>query len=302
MPLRLLARLAALALVLAAALGSIACARRAPSPTARPGSGDELGTSGGFGAPPPATAVPGPGGAFGNEQVAAQEADASVAGRVDARERLGLGTSFGEHHRSRVVTAPFFRDAADPELVLAMRYDDFAGVDAASRRIGGGGPIESRFGSADGLLVVSLVDEAGRPLPAADVGGTRWAIGQPGQRYMIAVENRSPERWEVVSSVDGLDVIDGEPAALHKRGYVIDPWSTITIEGWRTSESGVAAFRFSALEDSYAGRTGRASNVGVVGVAFFRERGAPRWDDTARRHAADPFPGRFADPPPPRWR
>lgn len=290
-----IARLAAFAFVLAVVLGSAACTKHAPSYSASPGY--DAPPSHAAGAPPPGESA-----IVEDGSAPAGAADATVASRVPARERLGLGTSFGEHRHSEVVTSPFSREAARPELVMSLRYDDFTGVDAAARRIGGGSPLESRFGTADGLLVVSLLDEIGRPLPAADIGGERWAVGEPGQRYMIGVENRSSERWEVVTSVDGLDVIDGEPAALHKRGYIIDPWSSITIDGWRTSESGVAAFRFSALEDSYAGRKGHARNVGVVGVAFFRERGAPRWDDTARRRAADPFPGRFADPPAASWR
>lgn len=300
---RVLSGLAALVVLLAVVLGTSACSKHSASYSASPAASDgPAGSRGGFGAPPPH----GAGSPAPHEEAIATggstDAEASVAGRVPSRERLGLGTAFGEHRHSQAVMAPFQRDADRPELLMSLRYDDFAGVDAATQRIGGGSPLDSRFGTADGLLVVSLLDDSGRPLPAADVGGTRWAIGQPGQRYMIGVENRSPERWEVVASVDGLDVIDGEPAGLFKRGYIIDPWSTITIEGFRTSESGVAAFRFSALEDSYAGRKGQPRNVGVVGVAFFREHGAPRWDDTARRHSADPFPGRFADPPATSWR
>jgi hypothetical protein len=34
----------------------------------------------------------------------------------------------------------------------------------------------------------------------------------------------------------------------------------------------VAAFYFTSLPDSYAARTGRPDNVGVIGVAVFRER------------------------------
>ena len=37
----------------------------------------------------------------------------------------------------------------------------------------------------------------------------------------------------------------------------------------------VAAFEFTALADSYAARTGRPDNVGVIGVAVFRERPRP---------------------------
>ena len=71
----------------------------------------------------------------------------------------------------------------------------------------------------------------------------------------------------------------------------------MVIDGWRTSEDSVAAFRFSSIEDSYAERMGDGRNVGVIGAAFFRE--APRaweeWrapDDTWRRDRAVPFPGR----------
>ena len=56
-----------------------------------------------------------------------------------------------------------------------------------------------------------------------------------------------------------------------------------------------------ALMDSYAARKGNARNVGVIGVAFFHEEGS-RWpwtnQEVDRRHDADPFPGRYADPPP----
>jgi hypothetical protein len=34
----------------------------------------------------------------------------------------------------------------------------------------------------------------------------------------------------------------------------------------------VAAFYFTSLPDSYAARTGRPDNVGVIGIALFRER------------------------------
>src|SRR5690606_13510398 len=43
------------------------------------------------------------------------------------------------------------------------------------------------------------------------------------------------------------------------------------IAGWRKSMDRTAAFYFTALPDSYAARTGRPDNVGVIGVALFRE-------------------------------
>jgi hypothetical protein len=103
----------------------------------------------------------------------------------------------------------------------------------------------------------------------------------------------------VVASVDGLDVIDGGDAQFGKRGYIVPPWGSLDIDGFRSSSQAVQAFRFGAIEDSYAVARGRGADVGVVGVAVFEEQG---WDVDSRRwnsgyHEPEPFPGRFAPPP-----
>jgi hypothetical protein len=59
---------------------------------------------------------------------------------------------------------------------------------------------------------------------------------------------------------------------VNKRGYILAPYGEVDIEGFRTSVSQVATFRFAAVADSYAAKTGDARNVGVIGVAFFPER------------------------------
>lgn len=123
---------------------------------------------------------------------------------------------------------------------------------------------------------VELVDASERSLPTFTKSGQRFVMGAMGERYRIHVQNPSSQRMEVVVSVDGLDVLDGGEASLGKRGYVVPAFGDVTIDGWRTSVDSVAAFRFASVRDSYAGRTGRDRNVGVIGVAFFRER-APEW-------------------------
>ncbi len=72
--------------------------------------------------------------------------------------------------------------------------------------------------------------------------------------------------------MDGVNVITGKTASPSQSGYVLDPWGLVDIDGWRKSMDQVAAFYFTALPDSYAARTGRPDNVGVIGVALFRER------------------------------
>jgi hypothetical protein len=80
---------------------------------------------------------------------------------------------------------------------------------------------------------------------------------------------------------------------------VLLPWSSVEIDGFRQSRDEVAAFRFAKVSDSYAAARGADRNVGVIGFAFFDERGARWTDELRRRDTASPFPdeGRFAPPP-----
>ncbi len=124
-------------------------------------------------------------------------------------------------------------------------------------------------------------------------GGQRFVLGSLGQRYRIHIVNPTAARVEAVVSVDGLDAVDGKPASLEKRGYIIPAFGDVTVDGWRTSLDSVAAFRFSSVRDSYASRTQTDRNVGVIGVAFFRENPPPppppvAWMPRAARSAPAP--------------
>ena len=70
-------------------------------------------------------------------------------------------------------------------------------------------------------------------------------------------------------------MLTGQTAATLQSGYVIDGWQSYAINGWRKSMDDVAQFVFTALPDSYAARTGRPGNVGVIGLAVYRERVVP---------------------------
>ncbi len=112
----------------------------------------------------------------------------------------------------------------------------------------------------------------GRTLPIYDHDGRRYVVGRPGNEYAIRVRNGSGERVLAVMSVDGVNVITGDTASPDQSGYVLAPHATFDIAGWRKSLARTAAFYFTALPDSYAARTGRPDNVGVIGVAVFGER------------------------------
>ena len=126
---------------------------------------------------------------------------------------------------------------------------------------------------ADARLVqVDVIDrDNGGPLRLWRDHGRPVVAGRPGARYSVRLVNNTGARVLAVVAIDGVNVISGETAGTGQRGYVLGPWQRTEITGWRKSDSEVAAFEFTALPDSYAARTGRPQDVGVIGVAVFRE-------------------------------
>ena len=222
--------------------------------------------------------------------------------REASRSRPGLGTEWGEDRASHIHHTSFDRaEPSRPFGIATLFYNDRAGINAMARESSISDHGDSGFDVLGGAATVRLLDGSGHPLPAFQVASRDYVVGEHGQRYVIEVRNHTGGRLEVVATVDGLDVVDGETGSLEKRGYVVNPFATLTIDGFRRSMDTVAAFRFGSVRDSYAAKKGKARNVGVVGVAFFHERGSDLpWTgaEVHRRHSADPFPGRFAAPPP----
>lgn len=102
--------------------------------------------------------------------------------------------------------------------------------------------------------------------------GERWIAGIPGHRYAVRLTNTTGRRVLVVLSVDGVNAVTGQTAAPSQAGYVLEPWQSTEVAGWRKSMDDVAQFVFTDLPDSYAARTGRPFDVGVIGIAVFDER------------------------------
>ena len=125
------------------------------------------------------------------------------------------------------------------------------------------------------LADVEVLDrDTGATLPTYRHHGEYWVAGRPGARFSIVIHNRGHERLLAVTAVDGINVISGETSAWLQTGYVFDALQGYEIPGWRKSNSEVADFNFTTAADSYASRTDRPANVGVIGVALFREQSA----------------------------
>src|SRR5579863_6765033 len=128
-----------------------------------------------------------------------------------------------------------------------------------------------------GVAEVAIIDrDSGAELSPHFYHGEYWVAGRPGARYAIEIRNRLGERLLAVTSVDGVNVVSGATAAWDQTGYVFGSGERYQITGWRKTDAEVAAFTFTASPNSYAERTGRPANVGVIGVALFRERQPPQ--------------------------
>lgn len=272
---------------------------------------------------PPSAAAPSPyGGGLGSaakpksersadaaESGAARRSSASAGAPLQrpeepSRERSGLATHWGETRYSPTREVSFEREGASPTASAELHYDDRAG---ARRLLPSGYWCQSEVSLLGGALRARMLDSGGRPFSALCASGRVVSTGEPGERYSLTIENRTGQRYEVVATVDGLDVLDGEDGSYGKRGYLINAYSSVEIDGFRRSEAEVAAFRLGDVGRSYAASKGKARNVGVIGFALFSERQAvvyaPRhptrpWEeDTYLRSSADPFPGGYAQPP-----
>ncbi len=215
----------------------------------------------------------------------------------------GLATSWGEQRQSQATTVAFQRaDATQPFALGSLFYNDEAGAKALAGTSGGATRTTvARSLVGGGLVSLQLRGERGEFLSGFTSGDRQFAVGEKGTRYSIVLQNQTDSRIECVVSVDGLDVINGQPAGFGNRGYLVDPRGEIEIDGFRTSTDAVAAFRFGSVSESYAQKKhGDSRNVGVIGVALFHEHGRPvptLLPDAKKRLEANPFPGQFATPP-----
>lgn len=172
-----------------------------------------------------------------------------------------LGTKWGDEVSSSVTTVDLKRLSNQPidENVLLYAAKNFNG-----RTL-------NNIALANGKIELSVRDDTGERLPLFRDKGTYFLRGKSGQAYKLVYQNQSKQTYEIVASVDGLDVLNGSRASRYNVGYVLRPHGTLVIEGFRKNQNAVASFIFSQPESAYAAHTdnGSVHNVGVIGTAIF---------------------------------
>lgn len=106
--------------------------------------------------------------------------------------------------------------------------------------------------------------------------GSIWIEGREGSDYTIELRNHTPSRVLFILSVDGLDVLEGQPAGLTSQGYVVPAYQVTNVPGWRINGREAAEFFFSRSRESYVNNIGGSTaNTGVIGAMVFSEYQAP---------------------------
>ena len=248
--------------------------------------------------------------------VAPSNQDAMQAAQTGAprtpRVESTLGTQWGEGRES--VTKVVHASRLTPERprdVSQLRYSDELSI---VRALGNAAERQTNALLADGDVELQVLDGSAAALRIFSTRGGRdfHVAGRHGERYELVYTNRSNRFYEVVTTVDGLDVLSGQPGSVHSGGYLLRPGERLVIDGFRKNDREVAAFRFAGKGRAYANNTpaGDARNVGVIGTALFDVRLDERDPDLPRRSApgleprdprdpvAFPADGRQYAPPP----
>ena len=203
--------------------------------------------------------------------------------RVTADEKLG--TKWGDEIDSKVTQVDLKRKSSSPMAESIVQYAD---KDYKGKSV-------NSISLASGKIEFSVIDDRGNKLPVYRVGKKYYLEGKEGQSYQLRYENNTGKTFEIVASVDGVDVINGSEASRSNAGYILHANDTLKIEGFRKSDSAVASFTFSKPKESYAANSdnGSIQNAGVIGTAIYELESPEDEVKPVNKYAPPPkaFPG-----------
>lgn len=129
--------------------------------------------------------------------------------------------------------------------------------------------------AGDGPYTVEVLVD-GYPVREYAARQTTYVEALRERSYSLRVTNPSHDRVAVALSVDGLNTIDARHTTpWDSSKWVIEPYSTITIDGWQVGPSTARSFFFTGERSSYGATLGKTANLGVIEAVFFRERPRP---------------------------
>ncbi|KAF1027277.1 MAG: hypothetical protein GAK29_00789 [Acinetobacter bereziniae] len=212
------------------------------------------------------------------ETTSADAAAEATNNQVSTDEKLG--TKWGDEIDSKVTEVQLKRksDSSLAETIVQYADKNYQGKAVNS------------ISMAAGKINFSVVDDHGQQLPIYRVGQRYYLSGREGQSYQLQYENNTGKTFEIVTSVDGVDVINGNEASRNNAGYVLHAHDTLKIEGFRKSDSAVASFTFSKPKDAYAANSDQGSiqNTGVIGTVVYELEAPEQQAKPVNKYAPPP--------------
>lgn len=129
----------------------------------------------------------------------------------------------------------------------------------------------------------------GKPIHEYYHNGNYFVEGRKDSEFVIEFVNDTYRRVLVVPSIDGLSPVDGTIATSDSMGFIVEPFSTLTIPGWAIDENNVANFKFMDKEKSYASvmRSSKEAQAGVIGILVYGEDTVALQVSQTRRNQKD---------------
>ncbi|MGX7356486.1 hypothetical protein ACWOOC_17660 [Citrobacter sp. ESY80] len=195
----------------------------------------------------------------------------SVPAYYSSAPSPGVGTAWGGDVYSTVTGVSVERAERDPAEVILINY-------SAKYSTGYDRVYSIRISD----LEYAVRDANFNSIPITRLYNSsvgQWQYSLParvGTNYQLYVRNHSRDtNYEIVATVDGLDVLNGKPGSLNNSGYIVNAGDSLAIKGFRKDKYTEAEFRFSDASNSYAANSaqGDKRNIGVIGFAAFALQG-----------------------------
>ncbi|MCP4898000.1 MAG: hypothetical protein GY906_13590 [bacterium] len=124
---------------------------------------------------------------------------------------------------------------------------------------------------SNGYSIEVLV--GGRPLTEYAARNTSYIEARRTAEYSIRVQNHTNRRIAVALSVDGLNTINALTTTAAKASkWVLNPYQTITVDGWQTGSDTARKFFFATEDSSYGAWLDNTTNLGIIEAVVFREK------------------------------
>ncbi len=122
-------------------------------------------------------------------------------------------------------------------------------------------------------IALTILAKNERPFQVFENDGEKRIGAEPGEAFLIKVESLDDRRREIIVSVDGTNVLTGQPATPDdQKRFILEPHRPMILRAWPESDHAGREFVFTEMAASVAHNAhGETSQVGTISVLSFVE-------------------------------